>query len=88
MCGFFLREKISIISYEDNTICIAQLKEGCIKRDRMKHISPKFFLTHELLKNGDIDVQQIHSCDSLAYLFTNALPTITFEKLLYDIGMH
>lgn len=34
--------------YEDNAACIAQIKEGYIKSDRVKHISPKFFSTHEL----------------------------------------
>jgi hypothetical protein len=36
------------ILYEDNTACIAQLKKGYIKGDRTKHISPKFFFTHDL----------------------------------------
>uniref|UniRef100_A0A1U7WMR6 Uncharacterized protein LOC104229005 n=1 Tax=Nicotiana sylvestris TaxID=4096 RepID=A0A1U7WMR6_NICSY len=34
--------------YEDNVSCIAQLKGGYIKGDRTKHISPKFFFTHDL----------------------------------------
>ena len=65
----------------------SQLKEGYIKGDRTKHILPKFFFTHDLQKNGDIDVQQIHSCDNLADLFTKALPTAPFEKLTYNIGL-
>ena len=32
--------------------------KGYIKGDRTKHISPKFFYTHELQKSGEIDVQQ------------------------------
>ena len=76
-----------IILYEDNTACIAQVKGGYIKGDRTKHISPKFFFTHELQKKGDIDVQQIPSSDNLADLFTKALPTSTFEKLVHKIGM-
>ena len=75
------------ILYEDNTACIAQVKGGYIKGDRTKHISPKFFFTHELQKKGDIDVQQIPSSDNLADLFTKALPTSTFEKLVHKIGM-
>ena len=75
------------ILYEDNAACIAQLKEGYIKGDRTKHISPKFFFTHDLQKNGDIIVQQVRSCDNLADLFTKALPTSTFEKLVYHIGI-
>ena len=74
--------------YEDNAACIAQLKGGYIKGDRTKHISPKFFFTHDLQQNGEIEVQQIRSSDNLADLFTKALPTSTFEKLRYKIGMH
>ena len=73
--------------YEDNVACIAQLKGGYIKGDRTKHISPKFFFTHDLQQNGEIEVQQICSSDNLVDLFTKALPTSTFEKLRYKIGM-
>ena len=73
--------------YEDNAACIAQLKGGYIKGDRTKHISPKFFFRHDLQQNGEIEVQQIRSSDNLADLFTKALPTSTFEKLRYKIGM-
>ena len=73
--------------YEDNAACIAQLKGGYIKGDRTKHISPKFFFTHDLEQNGEIELQQIRSSDNPADLFTKALPTSTFEKLRYKIGM-
>ena len=49
------------ILFEDNVTCIAQITGGYVKGDRTKHISPKFFYTHELQKSGEIDVQQIHS---------------------------
>ena len=87
MCGSPLEKKISIMVYEDNTTCIDQLKEGHIKGDRTKHISPKLFFTHDLQQNGDIDVQQIRSSDNLADLFTKPLSTSTFEKLVYKIEM-
>ena len=73
--------------YEDNVACIAQLKGGYIKGDRTKHISPKFFFTYDLQQNGEIEVQQIRSSNNLVDLFTKALPTSTFEKLRYKIGM-
>ena len=73
--------------YEDNTAYIAQLKGGYIKGDRTKHIYPKFFHTHELQNNGEIDIQQIRSSDNPAYLFTKALPVATFKKFLCQIGM-
>ena len=74
--------------FEDNVACIAQIKGGHIKGDRTKHISPKFFYTHELQKIGLIDVQQIHSSDNLAYMFTKSLSNSTFQNLIYKIGMH
>ena len=73
--------------HEDNAACIAQLKGGYIKGDRTKHISPKFFYTHELQKKGDITVKQVRSSDNLADLFTKSLPTCTFKKLITGIGM-
>ena len=73
--------------HEDNVACIVQIKRGFIKGDKTKHISPKFFYTHELQEKGEINVQQIRSYNNLADLFTKALPSTTLKKLKYDIGM-
>ena len=86
-CGLSSVKDKPTILFEDNAACIAQIKGGYIKGDRTKHISPKFFYTHELQKNGEIDVQQIRSSDNLADLFTKALPTSMFKKLIYKVGM-
>jgi len=86
-CGLHSQKILPTILYEDNTACIHQLKEGYIKGDRTKHISPKFFFTHDLQKNGEIDVQQIRSSDNLADLFTKSLPTKSFERLVHKLGM-
>ena len=82
-----MQTKSPTILYEDNVACIAQLKGGYIKGDQTNHISPKFYFTHDLQQNGEINVQQIRSSDNLADLFTKALPTSTFEKLRYKIGV-
>ena len=74
--------------YEDNVVCIAQLKRGYTYGHQTKHISPKFFFTHDLQQNAYIEVQQTHSSDNLANLFTKTLPTSRFEKSRYMIGMH
>ncbi|XP_073049637.1 secreted RxLR effector protein 161-like [Primulina eburnea] len=87
-CGLPTMKDSPTTIFEDNAACIAQLKGGYIKGDQTKHISPKFFYTHELQKKGDIDVQQIRSSDNVADLFTKALPTSTFKKLVYKIGTH
>ena len=86
-CGLSSVKDKPTILFEDNAACIAQIKGGYIKEDRTKHISPKFFYTHELQNNGEIDVQQIRSSDNLADLFTKALPTSTFKRLIYKVGM-
>lgn len=46
-----------IILCDDNVAYIAQLKGNYIKKDRKKHVTPKFFYTHEFKKISDIDVQ-------------------------------
>ena len=80
-------DKVPTTLYEDNAACITQLQGGFIKGDRTNHISPKLFYTHELQKNGDINVQQIRSSDNVADLFTKSLPTTTFKKMVHKLGM-
>ncbi|KAG7583564.1 Reverse transcriptase RNA-dependent DNA polymerase [Arabidopsis suecica] len=80
-------EKGPTVMYEDNAACIAQLKEGYIKGDRTKHILPKFFFTHDLQKDGEVQVVQVRSSDNSADLFTKALPTSTLRKFTHQIGM-
>ncbi|KAM3381237.1 hypothetical protein P3S68_006810 [Capsicum galapagoense] len=86
-CGLKFDTKVPTVIFEDNAACISQLKGGFIKGDRTKHISPKLFFTYNLQKNGDINVQQIRSCDNPADLFTKSLPTSTFENVVHKIGM-
>ena len=86
-CGLSKVTDGPTILFEDNSACIKQLKEGYIKGDRTKHILPKFFYTHELQENGDIEVQQVRSSDNLADILTKSLPTSTFERLRNNIGM-
>ena len=63
-----------------------------LREDISKVIGPSisrrnFFYTHELQESQQIDVKQIQSINNLADLFTKSLPTSTFEKLVYVIGM-
>ena len=85
-CGFPNVPDSPTMIYEDNAACIAQIKAGYIKGDRIKHILPKFFLTHELL-GSDIDVMQVRSSDNLADLFTKSLPTTRHRQIVQGIGM-
>ena len=86
-CGLSSIKNNPTVLYEDNAACIAQIKRGYIKGDQIKHISPKFFYTHELQKDCEIDVQQIRSNDNLVDLFTKSLPSATFKKLVGQVGM-
>ena len=86
-CGLSSIKNNPTVLYEDKAACIAQIKGGYIKGDRINHISPKFFYTYELQKDGEIDVQQMRSNDNLADLFTKALPFTTFKKLVRQVGM-
>ena len=47
-CGLIDHKIAPTVLFEDNTACIAQLKGRYTKSDRTKHISPKFFFTHDL----------------------------------------
>ena len=78
-------KNLPTLLFENNNVCLAQTKGGYIKGDRTKDILPKLLYTHDLEENGDITVQQVSSKNNLADLFT--LPTLTFEKLVYNIGM-
>jgi len=71
-----------MVMHEDNVACIAKLKDRYIKGDKIKHILPKFFFTHDLQKDGEEHVTQIRSSENLADLFTKTLPTATFKKLV------
>jgi len=87
-CGLSLKNMKPTTIYEDNSACISQLKEGCIKGDITKHILPKLFFTHDLQRNGDVKIQNICSCENLADLFTKSLSRRTFEQLVHKIELH
>src|SRR5450759_3222840 len=67
------------VIFEDNRPCVDQIEKG-FKGDRIKHIAPKFFHTHE--QHGDqISVQWIPSKDNRADLFMKPLPRISRRTL-------
>ena len=86
-CGLPSIKASQITLFEDNVVALHRSKEVISKEIRIKHISRKFFYTHEVQKSGEINVQQIRSNDNIADLFTKSLPTSTLKKLIYNIGM-
>jgi hypothetical protein len=67
LCGIGALESSTII-YEDNDVCVAQMKTGYIKTNYMKHISLKLFYPHELQEHEKNSILQTKSCDNLADL--------------------
>ena len=83
----YIWESCRLPSIKDNVPYIAKVKGRFIKGEQNKHISHKFFYTHELQENGEIDVQNIHLYDNLIDLFIKVLRSTTLKKLRYKIGM-
>ena len=86
-CRISSSSDIPTVIYENNVACITQLRGEYIQGDKTKHISPKFFCIHELQQNKKINIKQIRFIENLVDMFTKALPTSTFEKIVYGIGM-
>ncbi|GJV65003.1 putative RNA-directed DNA polymerase [Tanacetum coccineum] len=58
-CGLKKEESPTLI-YEDNAACVAQMKEGYIKSDRMKHMPPRYFAyTQDLIKDNQIEMKYV-----------------------------
>ncbi|KAM2702161.1 hypothetical protein EV2_003905 [Malus domestica] len=86
-CGLPSKTDTPTVIHEDNAARVAQMKEGFIKGDKTKHISPRFFSAHEIQKAKVIEVRQIRSNENLADLFTKSLPKCIFQKLVQGIGL-
>jgi hypothetical protein len=71
---------------QSNDACVEQVSKGFSKGDRIKHIAPKFFFTHE--QQGDtIQVQSIAEKDNHADMFTKALPPALHQIHCEGIGL-
>ncbi|XP_050902854.1 uncharacterized protein LOC127115317 [Lathyrus oleraceus] len=77
------------ILYEDNVVCVTQIKEYYIKIDKIEHITPKFFSFTQTLgkKNKEVDIQYMRSNDNVEDLYTRALPISVFKKHIQNIKM-
>ncbi|XP_026420306.1 uncharacterized protein LOC113316309 [Papaver somniferum] len=73
--------------YEDNAACIEQMKQGYIKGDNTKHISPKFFYNQQQQCLLNIQINKVPSDENMADLFTKSLPKSLFEKHVKSIGL-
>ena len=76
------------IIFEDNVVCVAQVGEGFIKFNRVKHISPQIFgFIQKLIQSKQIEVQKVESTHNLADMLTKALLAYTHRRLVQKAGM-
>ena len=86
-CGLDQDNK-PIIIFKDNVACVAQVSEGFIKSDRVKHIPPQLFgFTQELIQNKKIEVRKVESSQNVADMLTKALLAYTHKRLVHQAGM-
>ena len=65
------------IIFKDNIAYVAQVGEGFIKFDTVKHISPQIFgFIQELIQGRQIEVKKVESAHNLVDILTKALPAI------------
>ena len=84
-CGLSALTEPTVL-FEDNHACVEQISKGFIKGDRIKHIAPKFFFTHEQ-EGNTISVKTIASKDNHADLFTKALTPALHNIHCQGIGL-
>ena len=57
ICQMIPVNNSSTIIYKDNIAYGVEVRGGYIKRDKIKHISSKFFYTHKFQENRQVDVK-------------------------------
>lgn len=75
------------IIYEDNSTTIHQVKTGFIKTEITKHISPKFWWTHDI-DGVDINTTKIDTKNNTADIFTKVMTEDNLEKHRIGLGLY
>ena len=77
---------LPMMIFEDNVVCIEQLKKGYINGDNTKNIAPKFFYSHQQQQHQNIEVKQSVPRKTWPISLPSHCPS-TFQKLVQGIGM-
>ena len=78
------QEQLTI--YCDNTSAI-NISKNPIQHSRTKHIEIRHYFIKELVENGTLTLEFIHTNDQKADLFTKPLDSKCFEFLHQNIGV-
>lgn len=86
-CKVKTSAKATII-FEDNAAAVAQVAQGFIKADRVKHISPILFgFMQDLVETHQVTVTKIESANNISDMLTKALPAYKHRELVHKAGM-
>ena len=76
-CGLTQDNKPTVI-FEDNVVCVAQVRARFIKTDRVKHICPQVFgFSQDLIQSGQIEIKKVDSAHNIADINTRGGDEIT-----------
>jgi hypothetical protein len=81
----FSQEKATNIRV-DNKSAI-ELAKNPVHHERSKHIDARFHFIREHVKNGNVEMTHVASCDQVADIFTKPLPAELFNKFKKLLGM-
>ena len=73
--------------HEDNQACITQMEKGYVATENLKHIAPKFFHTHTLIKTKEITLSYIQSKQNTADIFTKSLGPAPHKICVERLGL-
>ena len=71
--------KVSVNFYEDNKSTIAMMKNGKPKAENTRHINIRYFLIHDYMERGEIDLQYVPTNEQHGDYFTKPLQGQSFR---------
>jgi hypothetical protein len=81
----FSQEKATNIRV-DNKLAI-ELAKNPVHHERSKYIDVRFHFIQEHVKNDDVEMTHVASCDQVVDIFTKPLPEKLFNKFKKLLGM-
>ena len=74
-----MNRKVNVNFYEDNKSTIAMMKNGRPKAENTRHINIRYFLIHDYMERGEIDLQYVATDEQHGDYFTKPLQGQSFK---------